>query len=124
MTSTLRRRFARFAFACALLALVAPASNPSAQRRSTAGKPQKIDEAYTAKIKEYLQDPRITTELVDHLPASDTVPSPLEILGRVVGTPGDLTYVKDIDRYHESLDNASGRITMSNIGTTEEGRDT
>ena len=30
---------------------------------------QKIDAEYTAKIKESLQDPRITTELVDHLPA-------------------------------------------------------
>ena len=34
------------------------------------GAGQKIDEEYTAKIKEYLRDPRITTELVDHLPAS------------------------------------------------------
>src|SRR5688500_17712893 len=123
MTSTLRRRFARFAFACALLALVAPASNPSAQSRSTAAKPQKIDEAYTAKIKEYLQDPRISTELVDHLPASDTVPTPLKFLGRVVGTPGELTYAKDIHRYYEAIDKASDRIAMWNIGKTEEGRD-
>ena len=37
---------------------------------------QAIDREYTAKIKEYLQDARISTELVDHLPASATVPSP------------------------------------------------
>ena len=123
MTRTLRSRFARFAFACALLALVAPASNPSAQSRSTAAKPQKIDEAYTAKIKEYLQDPRISTELVDHLPASDTVPTPLKFLGRVVGQPGELTYAKDIYRYYEAIDKASDRIAMWNIGKTEEGRD-
>ena len=123
MTRTLRSRFARFAFACALLALVAPASNPSAQSRSTAAKPQKIDEAYTAKIKEYLQDPRISTELVDHLPASDTVPTPLKFLGRVVGQPGELTYAKDIHRYYEAIDKASDRIAMWNIGKTEEGRD-
>ena len=43
---------------------------------------QKIDAEYTAKIKDALQDPRISTELVDHLPASDTVPSPLKFLGR------------------------------------------
>ena len=41
---------------------------------------QGIDEKYTQLIKEHLQDPRITTELVDHLPASETVPSPLEFL--------------------------------------------
>src|ERR1035441_10869650 len=34
--------------------------------------PQKMDEEYTKLIKEYLQDPRISTELVDHMPASDT----------------------------------------------------
>src|ERR1700682_1316021 len=57
---------------------------------------QRIDEEYTRLIRENLQDPRITTELVDHLPASDTVPSPLTFFGRAVGTPGQLTYAKDI----------------------------
>ncbi|MGH7459821.1 MAG: hypothetical protein ACRERX_07750, partial [Pseudomonas sp.] len=52
---------------------------------------QRIDDEYTKKIKEYLQDPRISTELVDHLPASDRVPTPLKFLGRIVGTPGELT---------------------------------
>ena len=41
---------------------------------------------------------RITTELVDHLPASETVPTPLDFHGRIVGTPGELTYSADIDR--------------------------
>ncbi len=44
--------------------------------------PQKQDEEYTKLIKQYLQDPRISTELVDHMPASDKVPSPLKFLGR------------------------------------------
>jgi len=57
-----------------------------------AAQTQKIDAEYTAKIKEALQDPRITTELVDHLPASDTVPTPLKFLGRYIGQPGELTY--------------------------------
>ena len=84
---------------------------------------QKIDAEYTAKIKEYLQDPRISTELVDHLPASDTVPSPLKFLGRVVGMPGELTYAKDIHRYYEALAKASPRARFFKIGVTEEGRD-
>ena len=70
---------------------------------------QRRDEKYTQLIKEYLQDPRITTELVDHLPASDTVPSPLEFLGRAVGAPGELTYARDIHRYYQALANASPR---------------
>ena len=122
MRRTPRSAFVRFAIVCALLAFAAPASNPSAQSRAAAPK-QKIDEAYTAKIKEFLQDPRITTELVDHLPASDTVPTPLKVLGRVVGQPGELTYSKDIYRYYEAIDKASDRIAMWNIGKTEEGRD-
>ena len=119
-----RARGARavLALAFALVAFAAPASSPSAQGRPAAAK-QKVDEAYTAKIKEYLQDPRISTELVDHLPASDTVPTPLKFLGRIVGTPGELTYAKDIYRYYEAIDKASDRIAMWNIGKTEEGRD-
>ena len=84
---------------------------------------QKIDADYTAKIKESLQDPRITTELVDHLPASDTVPSPLKFLGRYVGQPGEITYAKDIHRYYEQLAKVSPRARYWTIGKTEEGRD-
>jgi zinc carboxypeptidase len=99
-----------------------PEREPAAQSRS-AGVTQKIDGEYTAKIKEYLQDPRISTELVDHLPASNTVPSPLKFFGRIVGTPGELTYAKDIHRYYDALDKASDRIALWRIGKTEEGRE-
>src|SRR5437667_10257825 len=88
-----------------------------------ASAPQKLDEEYTKLIREYLQDPRITTELVDHMPASDTVPSPLKFLGRIPGTPGELTYAKDINRYYEVLAKASPRAKFWKIGQTEEGRD-
>src|SRR6516165_471348 len=85
--------------------------------------PQKVDEEYTKLIKEYLQDSRITTELVDHMPASDTVPSPLKFLGRIPGKPGELTYAKDIERYYEALAKASPRAKFWVAGKTEEGRD-
>jgi hypothetical protein len=111
-----------FALACALLIVAMPASRPSAQSRPSTSK-QKIDEEYTAKIREALSDPRISTELVDHLPASDTVPTPLKVLGRFVGQHGELTYSKDIYRYYEAIDKASDRISMWRIGKTEEGRD-
>ena len=88
-----------------------------------AQKPQKIDEEYTRLIKEYLQDPRVTTELVDHLPASETVPTPLKFFGRIPGKPGELTYAKDIYRYYEALAAASPRAKFWKIGQTEEGRD-
>src|SRR5438105_12906425 len=85
---------------------------------------QPIDSEYTAKIKLYLQDPRITTELVDHLPASATVPTPLKFFGRMPGTPGELTYSKDIERYYEALAKAApNRAKFWTIGKSEEGRD-
>ena len=104
------------------------AQSPSAASgQAKAAKPaaaQKVDDEYTRLIKQHLQDPRITTELVDHLPASDTVPSPLKFLGRAVGTPGELTYAKDIHRYYEALAKAAPtRARYWKIGTTEEGRD-
>jgi hypothetical protein len=96
----------------------------SAVSHAQAAAPQKNDEAYTAKIKEYLTDPRITTELVDHLPASATVPTPLKFFGRIVGTPGELTYAKDIHRYMKAVaDAAPTRAKYMTIGKTEEGRD-
>src|SRR5664279_5805904 len=106
-----------------LLALVL-GSGLQAQKNPPKPAAQKIDEEYTRLIKENLQDPRITTELVDHLPASDTVPSPLKFLGRAVGMPGELTYAKDIYRYYEALAKAApGRAKYFKVGTTEEGRD-
>jgi len=125
----LRSPFTRFALALLLVLVSTPGMSPilipgwilEAQSRQPAK--QKQDEEYTAKIKEYTQDPRISTELVDHLPASDTIPTPLKFFNRMPGTPGELTYAKDIQRYYEALDKASDRISMWKIGKTEEGRD-
>src|SRR5258706_10580881 len=85
---------------------------------------QKIDEGYTAKIKEYTTEKFFLTELVDHLPASDTVPTPEKILGYTIGTPNKLTYTKDIYRYMRALEAASKREKIFSIGKSEEGRDT
>ena len=72
--------------ACAVM--YGPAVNRPIIAQSSAPATQKIDEEYTRLIKQHLQDSRISTELVDHLPAPDTVPTPLKFLGRAVGTPG------------------------------------
>ncbi len=108
--------------------LFAQSKQNKSSSKSSAPAPQKLDEEYTALIKKYISDPklgdpRITTELVDHMPASDTVPSPLKFFGRIPGTPGELTYSKDINRYYEALAKASPRAKFWKIGTSEEGRD-
>jgi hypothetical protein len=117
----LTRRVAALAVV-ALVALV-PAMAPSAQQAPPA---QRIDAEYTALIKQHLTDPRISTELVDHLPASDKVPTPLKFpaVGHISGQPGVLTHAKDIHAYMKAVaDAAPTRTKFWVIGQTEEGRD-
>jgi len=85
---------------------------------------QKIDAEYTALIKKRLSDPRISTELVDHLPASTTVPTPLKFLGHIVGDSGVLDHAADIHRYMKAIATAAPkRAKYWTIGKSEEGRD-
>ena len=105
--------------AMALAMRVAPALSAQAA-------PQKIDEEYTRLIKQHLTDPRITTNLVDYMPASDKVPTTLKFPGinRIVGTPGYLTHASDIHRYLKAVAEAAPtRAKFWTIGKTEEGRD-
>src|SRR5580692_3834241 len=83
----------------------------------------KNDEGYTAKIREYTTESFLTTELVDHLPASATVPTPEKVLGYIVGAPNKLTYTKDIYRYMRELEKATKRVKVFTIGRSEEGRE-
>ncbi len=98
----------------ALLALALVSVLPVAAQKNSNKKPtpaatppqaavQRNDDGYTAKIREYTTEPFFLTELVDHLPASDTVPTPEKVLGYAIGTPNKLTYTKDIYRYMRAL---------------------
>lgn len=84
---------------------------------------QKNDPVYGAKIKEYTTDVRFLNELVDHLPASNKIPSPLDHFGTIIGAPDILHYVDEIYGYLEVLAEASPRVVFRNIGKTEEDRD-
>ena len=90
---------------------------------SQSGDTQPLDENYSAKIKEFTTEPFFLTELVDHLPASSTVPTPEKVLGYVIGTPEKLSYVKDIHRYMRELEEASSRVKVFSMGKSEEGRE-
>ena len=89
-----------------------------------------LDAAYGAKIKEYTTEKYFMTELVDHLPASDKIPSPEKVLGYAIGTPGKLTKVADLNRYYRALAAAScastsrmsGRCSSKSDGSPGEGR--
>lgn len=81
------------------------------------------DAAYGAKIKEYTTETFFLTPLVDHLPASDKVPSPLKHFGHIIGTPNTLHYTEEINGYMRALDKASDRVQVISMGTSEEGRE-
>ncbi|HJQ24555.1 MAG TPA: M14 family zinc carboxypeptidase [Blastocatellia bacterium] len=121
------RRACAALFACALLAMLAAAPAAIAQKKSKAAAApasQRLNEEYTAKIKEYTTEKYFLTELVDHLPASDKVPSPDRVLGYVVGTPNKLTYTKDMYRYYRELEKATPRVRVFTAPErSEEGRE-
>ena len=84
---------------------------------------QASDEAYDEKIAEYTTDSRFVNEMVDHLPYSEEVPSPLDHFGTIIGAPGILHYTHEIYDYLGALAQASPRVMVREIGKTEENRD-
>ncbi len=107
----------RLATLLAGLALLVPALT-SAQQRN--------DSAYTARIRELTPTDSVwkfSTELVDHLPASSTVPTPLAVLGYVPGTIARLAYVEELNRYFRTVEKASPRVKVFSLGTSDEGRE-
>ncbi len=84
---------------------------------------QANDEEYTQKILEYTTESFFLTELVDHLPASDTVPTPQKILGHVIGIPNILHYTAEIEEYMKAVAEASPRVVAFSIGKTDEGKE-
>lgn len=83
-----------------------------------------LDTAYGAKIAEYTTEKYFLTELVDHLPVSEKVPSPEKVLGYAIGTPNKLTYTKDINRYFRELAASTPRVRVFTAREkSEEGRE-
>jgi len=120
MTTTRSARGLALALVLAAGAYAPPAYAQGPRNTAT---PQKLDQDYGARIKKATPDPRILTELVDHMPVSATVPSPLKFFGYVPGEPGNLTYHADIVRYYEALEKTSPRVKLFRIGKSEEGRE-
>jgi hypothetical protein len=84
---------------------------------------QENDKEYTAKILEFTTEKFFLTELVDHLPASETVPTPMKVLGCIAGTPDILHHSAEIYRYMQTVANASPRVKVFSIGKTDEGKE-
>jgi hypothetical protein len=120
----------RGVFSIALILAVVLALAAGVHARQGSGQParpagaraQPIDQEYTKRILDATPDKRILTELVDHMPASATVPSPLKFFGYVPGENSRVTYHKDIVAYYQAIAKASDRVKLWEIGKTEEGR--
>lgn len=106
--------------ALALVALMIPGLGAAQQQNAGA---QALDARYTEQIRAFTTESFFLTPLVDHLPASETVPTPLDILGYISGTPDVLTHTEGIYRYMRAVAEASDRVTVRTIGTSEEGRE-
>ena len=74
--------------------------------RSNGANTQPIDEEYTRQILEFTTTPAFLTKFVDHLPASDTVPTPLDILGHIAGAADVLTYSHEVNNYMRAVADA------------------
>jgi hypothetical protein len=84
---------------------------------------QPIDQQYTDLIHKYTTDPAFISPLVDYLPASKTVPTPMKVLGDVSGAPDMLPYAEDVYKYFRMLEASSPRVKVFSIGKSEEGRE-
>src|SRR5499426_2097755 len=108
--------FARLALSALLFS---PSANPAlaqGAKKTTPASPeaqsQPVDKEYTEAIVKNTTDKMFLTEFVDHLPASDKVPTPAKVLGYPVGTPNKLTYTKDQYRYYRELEKATPRVKV------------
>ena len=83
---------------------------------------QPLDADFAERVSEWTTRPEFLSPLVDHLPAVDGVPSPIDVLGHHVGAPRELTYYTQMIEYYEALADASPRVTTMSIGRTDEDR--
>jgi hypothetical protein len=90
---------------------------------AVAGAQQPIDREYTELIRRNTTEPFFLTPLVDHLPASATVPTPLRFNGYIAGQADSLTYPDQVARYMRAVAAASPRVTVFSMGRSEEGRE-
>ncbi|MGB2750804.1 MAG: M14 family zinc carboxypeptidase [Pyrinomonadaceae bacterium] len=115
----------RFALLFLSLALcVGISAQNNSKTKPAAPAPQPVDREYTDSILKNTTEKFFLTEIVDHLPASATVPSPAKILGYPIGTPNKLTYTKDQYRYYQELAKSTPRVmAFMSPEKSEQGRD-
>jgi zinc carboxypeptidase len=117
------RRSVIVVLTCAVLSAASAAFAQSPSNPYARDPKQAVDDGYTAKIKEYTTAPYFTSPLVDYLPASKNVPTPMAVLKDVAGAPNMLPYSHEVYAYMRMVEKASPRVKVYTIGKTEEGRE-
>jgi len=84
---------------------------------------QAMDPDFAKTVKDWTTRPEFMSPLVDHLPASTTIPSPKDVLGNHIGAPNTLHYYDQIVGYYRALAAKSPRVKIIEIGKSEEGRE-
>jgi hypothetical protein len=103
---------------CALPSLAQEAPAPEGPWTPDRPEPGSVE-----KIREYTTAPEYLPESVSYVPDSDTVPSPTKALGHLAGAPDELSRVADVHGYFRRLAQATPRVQVRVIGTSEEGRE-
>jgi len=85
--------------------------------------PDRAEPGSVERIKEYTTAPEFLPETVAYVPDSATVPSPTKALGRIIGTPDELDKTAAVNGYFKRLAEATDRVRVQTIGTSEEGRE-
>ena len=109
---------------CSLLfapALAFPAASPDSTRIDFG--PDTPEPGSVESIAKFTTGHEYLPASVAYVPASSTVPSPEKILGHLAGAPDELSNVHTINNYFRKLDEASPRVRVERMGTSEEGRE-
>ena len=101
---------------------IAPACVLGAEGTVDTG-PDTAEPGSIAAIAEFTSEPRFLNDWVAYVPASDSVASPADFLGHVIGAPGELTRPEKVAEYARNLAASSPRVHVETIGESEEGRD-
>ncbi len=84
---------------------------------------QATDANYERMIREMTTDTLFLPASVASIPEHPTVPSPLDHFGTIAGAEGVMHRSDALYAYYRALAEASPRVRVESIGTTEEGRD-
>jgi hypothetical protein len=107
----------------ALLVCALPSLAQQPPAAAGAWAPDRPEPGSVEKIREFTTAPEYLPESVAYVPDSDTVPSPTKALGHLAGAPDELSRVADVHGYFRRLAEATPRVKVRVIGTSEEGRE-